>query len=62
MCVLLHQVQRTNQLHALKVLAVELRHHRLDLAAIEHSHQNGLNYIVEVMTESDLVAAQLFRM
>ena len=33
-CVFLDQVHRTNQLHALKILAVQLRHHRLDLAAV----------------------------
>ena len=54
-------VHRTDQLHALKVLAVELRHHGLDLSAIQHSHQRRLDHIVKMMSKRDLVAAELFR-
>jgi len=31
-------VQRTDQLHSLKVRTVELWHHRLDLCPVQHSH------------------------
>ena len=57
--VLADQIHRANQLHAGKVRAVELRHHRLHLRAPEHAHENRLNDIVIVMPQRDLVAAEL---
>ena len=53
------KIQRTYQLHALEVGAVELRHHGLHLTAVEHTHKYGLDNVIEVVTESDLVAAEL---
>ena len=54
------QIQRADQLHSLKVRTVKLRHHGLDLCAIEHSHQDRLDDIIIVMSQRDLVAAQFF--
>ena len=39
------EVQRADQLHALKVGTVQLGHHRLDLGAVEHAHENRLDDI-----------------
>lgn len=57
--VLTHQIQRADQLHALKVDAVKLWHHRLYLRTVEHSHQDRLDDIVIVMAERNFVAAKL---
>ena len=54
------EVQRADQLHALKVGTVQLGHHRLDLGAVEHAHENRLDDIIVVMAQGDLIAAQLF--
>lgn len=54
--VLADQIQRPDQLHTGKIRAVELRHHGLDLRAVEHAHKNGFNDVVIVMPERDLVA------
>ena len=59
--VLAHQIQRADELHALKVGAVKLRHHGLDLGTVKHAHKNGLDDIVIVVSQRDLVAAQLLR-
>ena len=59
--VLAHQIQRADEFHALEVGAVKLWHHGLDLRAVEHAHENGLDDIVVVVAEGDLVAAQLLR-
>ena len=53
------EVHWPDQLHAAKMNAVELRHHGLDLAGIEHAHQVRLDYVIVVMAERDLVAAKL---
>ena len=55
-------IQRTDQLHALIVGAVELGHHRLHLTAPEHTHQNRFDHVVIVMAEGDLVATELLRL
>ena len=57
--VLTHQIQRADQLHALKVDAVKLWHHRLYLRTVKHSHQDRLDDIVIVMAERNFVAAKL---
>ena len=54
-------VHRADQLHALEVLAVELRHHRLDFSAIQHAHKRRLDHVIEMMPQCDLVAAELLR-
>ena len=59
--ILPHQIQRADQLHPLKIRAVKLRHHRLHLRAVQHSHQYGFNHIVIVMPQCDLIAAELSR-
>ena len=55
-----HQIQRTDQLHPLKIRPVKLRHHSLNLRAVKHSHKNGLNYIIIMMAAGNLVAAHFF--
>ena len=55
---LLHKVQRADQLHSREIGAVQLGHHGVDLTAIEHTHENGLDHVVVVMAQGDLVAAQ----
>ena len=57
--ILAHQIQRADQLHALEVDAVKLRHHRLHLRTVEHSHEDCLNDIIVMMAKCDLVAAKL---
>ena len=59
---LVNAVQRTNQLHACKVGAVQLGQHGLHLRAIKHTHDGGFDDIVEVVAERDLVAAKLLRL
>ena len=56
---LMHQVERANEFHALEVRAMELGHHRFDLSAVEHAHEDGLHHVVEVVAQGDFVAAQL---
>ena len=57
--ILAHQIQRADQLHALEVDAVKLRHHRLHLRTVEHSHEDRLDDIIVMMAECNLVAAEL---
>ena len=52
------EVERADELHARKVRGVKLRHHRLVLAGVEHAHEDGLDDVVEVVAECDLVAAE----
>lgn len=56
---LAHQIQRTNQLHPREIRAVQLRHHRLYLRPVKHSHKDGLDHIVKMMSQRNLVAAEL---
>ena len=56
------QVHRADQLHALEIRTVKLRHHGLYLSTVQHSHQDRLDDVIVMMSQSDLVAAQLFRM
>ena len=58
--ILPHQIQWTDQLHSLKVGAVKLGHHSLYLGTVKHSHKNGLNHIIIVVTQCNLVAAHFF--
>ena len=41
---------------------MKLWHHGLDLGTIEHSHKDGLDDIIKMMAESNLVTAQFFCM
>ena len=54
---LVHLVQRADQLHPRHVVAVQLGHHALNLGAVEHAHQDRLDHVVEVVPQRDLVAA-----
>ena len=51
-------VHRADQFHAVKIGAVQFRHHGLNLPAMEHSHQDRLNDVVIVMTERDLITSE----
>ena len=52
------KVHRSNQLHTLKVGAMQLWHHSLHLTSVEHTHQHRFDYIVIMVTQRNLVAAQ----
>ncbi len=53
------QVHGPDQLHAFKVRAVKLGHHGLNLPAVQHPHKNGFDHVIEVVSESNLIAAEL---
>ena len=53
------QIKGPDQLHSLEIGAVKLGHHGLDLAAVEHPHQDGLDHVIIVMAQGNFVAAQL---
>ena len=55
-------VERTDQLHALEIRAVQLGQHGLHLRAVEHTHDRRLDDVVEVVAECDLVAAERLRL
>ena len=52
-------IHRADEGHAGKTGAVEHGGHGLQLRAVEHTHDGGLDDIVEVVAQCDLVAAQL---
>lgn len=56
--ILLDAVKRPDQLHAGKVFTVSLGDDRFQLGGIEHGHDGGFDHIVEMMSQSDLVAAE----
>ena len=58
--IFLDQIHWSDQLHTLEILAMELRHHRLHLSAVEHPHKDRLNHIVEMMSERNLITSQFF--
>ena len=53
-----HKVKRTDQLHARKIRAVNLRHHRFHLRAVQHAHQHRLDHVVKMVAEGNFVAAE----
>ena len=57
-----NEIHRADQLHAFEMAAVQLRHHGLDLPAVQHSHQDRLDHVVKMVTERNFVAAKLFRL
>ena len=57
-----HEVHGADEFHAGEVSALQLGHHGLILAGVEHAHEDGLDHIVVVMAEGNFVAAQLLRM
>ena len=48
------QVHRADQLHALEIRTVKLRHHGLYLSTVQHSHQDRLDDVIVMMSQSDL--------
>ena len=52
-------VHRADEGHAGEAGAVELGGHGLELGTVEHAHHGGLDDIVEVVAQRDLIAAQL---
>ena len=59
---LVDAVERTDQLHAREIRAVQLGQHGLHLRAVEHAHDRRLDDVVEVVAECDLVAAERLRL
>ena len=57
--VLADQIHGTDQLHALEIRAVQLRHHGLHLSTVQHPHEDRLNHIIVMVSQSDLIAPQL---
>ena len=55
-----HKIEGADQLHALKVLAVQLGHHGFNLGTVEHAHEDGLDDIVKMVAQGNLVAAEFF--
>ena len=47
--VFLDKVEGADELHALKIGAVELGHHGLNLCPVEHTHEYGFNDIIVVV-------------
>ena len=60
--VLMHAVERADELHTLEILAVKLGEHSLKLCAVQHRHERGLDYVALVVAEGDLITAQLLRL
>ena len=56
--VLADQIHRTDQFHPAEIGAVQLWHHGLYLCPVQHTHQDRLDDIVIMMTESNLVTAK----
>ena len=56
------QIHRPDQFHPFKICAMQLWHHGLDLAAVQHSHQDSFYDIIVMMSQSNLIAAQIFRL
>ena len=57
-----NQIHRANQLHPWEVCTVQLRHHRFDLSAVNHTHQNGFNDIIKMVSQCNLITSQYFRL
>ena len=60
--ILPHQIQWTDQLHSREIRTVQLRHHRLDLRSVEHSHHDRLDHIIKMMAKGDLIASKFSRL
>ena len=52
-------VHRADEGHAGKAGAVQFGRHGLQLGTVEHTHNGGLDHVVEVMSQRNFVAAQL---
>lgn len=51
------EVHGADELHSFEIGAAEFWHHGLVLAGVEHAHEDGLNDVVVVVAQCDLVAA-----
>ena len=58
----MHIIQGADELHAGVVGAPQLGGHALHLRPVQHPHEDGLDDVVEVVPEGDLVAAQALRL
>lgn len=54
-----HEVQRADQLHAGEIAAAQFGYHGAHLRPVEHTHQVRFDRVVEMMSQRDLVAAEL---
>lgn len=52
-----HKIKGTDKLHAIEVGTVELRHHSLNLSAVEHTHEDSFYNVIEMMSEGYFIAA-----
>ena len=55
---LMDAIKRPDQRHAGEIFAVELGRHGLQLRPVKHAQHRGLHHIVEMVPQSDLIAAQ----
>ena len=58
----MNQIHGADQLHPRKIRTVQLGHHGLHLAAVQHSHKDRLDHVVKMMPQCDLIAAMLLCM
>lgn len=56
------KIERADQLHSVKICALQSGEHGLPLPGVQHSHKGGLNDIVIVVSERNFVAAELLRL
>ena len=56
---LVDAIHGADEFHSTIIHAVELGHHALQLRAVEHRHDGGLDDVGEVVTQRNLVAAQV---
>ena len=56
---LVDAIHGADEFHAAEIQAVELGHHALQLRAVEHRHDGGLDDVGEVVAQRNLVAAQV---
>ena len=54
---LVDAIHGADEFHAAEIQAVEFGHHALQLRAVEHRHDGGLDDVGEVVTQRNLVAA-----
>ena len=55
------EIHGTDEFHSLEIRAPEFGQHSLILAGVEHAHEDGLDGVVKVVAQGDLVAAMLLR-
>ena len=57
--ILMNAIHRPNKLHSLKICAVKLRQHCLNLCSVKHSYKRCFHNIAEVMAKCNFVATKL---